>query len=217
MATVLDPPKTEQTVSDGVLLQNISWATYEGLLNDYVDVRNPRFTYDRGDLLIMVLSAEHEEINETITLLINLFAEEFGIQSRGFGSTTYKRKDLSRGFEPDSCFYFQNEAKMRGKRRIDLAIDPPPDLVIEIDISHPTIKKLPIFASFGIPEVWRFDGKTLEIFRLEGGEYVTSHNSLVLALVSAETITRFVDESANSGRLEWIKKVRDWAREFKKA
>lgn len=212
MTSVLDPPNVNQNLTDGVLLNNISWATYESLLRDHPDAASPRFTYDRGKLLITVTSPKHEEINRTLNLLIELLAEEFAIESRAFGSTTFKREDLQRGFEPDSCFYFENEPQVRGRKNLDLSVDPPPDLVVEIDISRPSLNKLPLFAAFGIPEVWRFNGKQVEILILQRDDYVLSDRSLIFSPVSAELITSFVDESLKIGRLEWIKKVREWAR-----
>lgn len=217
MATLLESSRIMEILTDGVLLHNISWSTYESLLRDHPDAASPRFTYDRGDLLIMVTSPEHEEINRTLNLLVELLAEEFGIESRAFGSTTYKRKDLRRGFEPDSCFYFKNEECMRGKKRLDLSVDPPPELVVEIDISSPSLKKLPLFAAFGISEVWRFDGLELEILILQHGEYCRRKTSLALPKVTAEAVTRFLLESFKRGRLEWIKKVRAWAQQQKTA
>jgi Uma2 family endonuclease len=164
----------------------------------------------------MVLSPEHEGINDVFKLVINLLAEEFGLESQSFGSMTHKREELQRGFEPDSCFYFKNEARMRGKKRLDLSVDPPPDLVVEIDITHPSLNRLPIFAAFGIPELWRFDSERVEIYLLREGEYSRSDNSSALPLVTAEAVTMFVQESWKLGRLEWTKRVREWARQQKK-
>jgi Uma2 family endonuclease len=212
MATVLEPPVTTESGVDGVLLHHISWSTYEGLLKDYEDVPNPNFIYDRGDLLITVLSAKHENLKDHFLLLITLLAEGFDIESQSFGSMTHKREDLQRGFEPDLCFYFQNEAQMRGKERFDPKVDPPPELVIEIDISHPSLNKLPLFASFGIAEVWRWDGKQVHVLKLSHGEYVSSDYSASLPAVNATFLTQFVKESFELGRLEWIKKIRSWAR-----
>ena len=217
MTTLLEPPRVMEVLTDGILLHNISWSTYESLLRDHPDAASPRFTYDRGDLLIMVTSPEHERINRTINLLVELLAEEFELESCALGSTTYKRKDLKRGFEPDSCFYFKNEAQMRGKKRLDLSVDPPPDLVIEIDITSISLKRLPLFAAFGIPEVWRFDGTEVEVLILESGEYCGNEGSLALPKVTAATISHFVQESFKTGRLEWIKKVRAWAQQQKPA
>lgn len=217
MATVLEPPVTTQSGSDGVLLHHISWSTYEGLLKDYEDVPNPHFIYDRGDLLIMVLSAEHENLKDHFLVLISLLAEEFELESQSFGSMTHKREDLQRGFEPDLCFYFKNEMQMRGKKRFDPTVDPPPDLLIEIDISHPSLDKLPLFAAFGISEVWRWDGSRIHVLKLSQGEYVQSEYSSSLPALSESTLTAFLKESAALGRLEWIKKIRSWARQQKES
>ena len=217
MTTLLESPRIMEVLTDGILLHNISWSTYESLLRDHPDAASPRFTYDRGDLLIMVTSPEHERINRTLNLLVELLAEELEIESCALGSTTYKRKDLKRGFEPDSCFYFKNEAQMRGKKRLDPSVDPPPELVIEIDITSLSLKRLPLFAAFGISEVWRFDGKEIEILILESGEYCGNEGSLALPKVTAAAISHFVHESFKTGRLEWIKKVRAWAHQEKLA
>jgi len=142
-------------------------------------------------------------------------SEELAVEWRNFGSTTFKRKDLQRGFEPDSCFYFKNEARMRGKKRLDLSRDPPPDLVLEVDITHPTLNKLPLFAAFGIAEVWRFDGSSIEFYALDRSAYRKTTNSLALPWLNSETATKSVDESLSIGRLEWLKKLRAWAQDVK--
>ncbi len=129
-----------------ILLSNVSWETYERLLADHESTSAPRFAFGRGGLEIKSPSPEHEAYNRTIALLVELLAEELGIDVYDLGSTTFRRADLERGFEPDSCLYIQNEERVRGKGRIDLAIDPPPDLVIEVDITSPSINKLSIHA-----------------------------------------------------------------------
>ena len=101
----------------------------------------------------MVLSTKHERPNRTLALLVEILAEELNMDVQRLGSTTFTREDLDKGFEPDSCFYIQNEARVRGKEEIDLAVDPPPDLVIEIDITSPSLNKFPIYARIGVPEV----------------------------------------------------------------
>src|SRR5207247_2926721 len=128
------------------VLHGVSWKTYECFLADFENRSAPRFTYDRGTLEIMSPREEHERSNRTLALLVEVVTEERGLEIDSLGSTTFKREDVGRGFEPDSCFYVQNAERVRGKERIDLAIDPPPDLVIEIDITHPSMDNLPIYA-----------------------------------------------------------------------
>src|SRR6516164_2611227 len=165
MGTVLSPPEQR------VVLHNVSWETYEHILAEHSDCSSPRFTFDHGELEIVTLSPEHERYNRRIADLIGVLADEMDVEAEDLGSTTFKRQELERGFEPDSCFYVENIERVHGKDRIDLAVDPPPDLVVEVDITSPSISKLPIFAEFGIPEVWRFDGERLSILRLRRGNY----------------------------------------------
>jgi Uma2 family endonuclease len=195
-----------------VVLHNIGWNTYERLLADHENNSAPRFTYDRGELEIMSPSPEHEKFNRRIAQLVLVVAEDLGIEAEDLGSTTFRREDLERGFEPDSCFYIQNEERVRGKDRIDLAVDPPPDLVIEIDITNPSFSKLPIYAQIGVPEVWRYDGERMTILVLEESDYVQTTESIVLLSVTRNVLTDFVEKSKTTTRTTWLKEVREWAR-----
>jgi Uma2 family endonuclease len=210
MATVVNPP--EHTVQK-VILQGVSWETYERLLADFEESHAAHFTYDRGVLEIMVLSTEHERLNRTIALLIEMVAAEIGIDVDNVGSNTLKREDLARGFEPDTCFYIQNAERVSGKARIDLMVDPPPDLVVAIDITHPSLDKLPIYAAVGVPEVWRYDGKALTIYTLEGESYRVPEESMSLPGVTSVQLSRFIEDSKTMKRTAWLQSIRDWARQ----
>ena len=196
-----------------VVLHNISWNTYERLLADHENNSAPRLTYDRGELEIMSPSPEHEKFNRRIAQLVLAVAEELDIEAEDLGSTTFRREDLERGFEPDSCFYIQNEEQVRGKARIDLAMDPPPDLVTEIDITSPSFSKLPIYAQIGVPEVWRYDGERMTILVLEGSDYAERTESIVLPPVTSNVLNDFVEKSKSMKRTAWLKEVRQWSRE----
>lgn len=195
-----------------VLLRNISWETYEHLLADHQDNSAPRFTYDRGMLEIMSPLPEHEKINRRIAQLVLAVTEEMGIEAEDYGSTTFSREDLERGFEPDSCFYIQNEELVRGKDRIDLTVDPPPDLVIEIDITRPSINKFSIYSQLGIPEIWRYDGERLEILALENDGYVEVNESIALPSLTSATLSELVEQSKSMKRTAWLRKVRETVR-----
>ncbi|MGH9851493.1 MAG: Uma2 family endonuclease, partial [Blastocatellia bacterium] len=171
MVAVMNPPEIETQAAQTVILRNVSWALYQQLLVEHEDVPNPRFAYDRGVLEIKVASFEHEQINRVIADIFSAIADELEIDFIPAGSTTFDREDLEQGFEPDSCFYIQNAGRVRGQTKIDLHTDPPPDLVIEIDITRPSLNKFPIFAGLGIAEIWRYSKGALTIFKLEVGEY----------------------------------------------
>jgi Uma2 family endonuclease len=196
-----------------VLLRNISWETYERLLDERGDSRVPRLAYDRGDLEIMSPSSEHESVAYFVTLLVAVLAEEMRVNAYGVGSTTYRRGDIGRGFEPDASFYIRNEERIRGKPRIDLSVDPPPDLVIEVDITSPSLDKFSIYAQTGIHEIWRHDGERLAIFERRGEEYVEVAESRTLPPLTSEALSRFIEESTSLDIATWMRRVREWARE----
>ena len=199
-----------------MVLHNIGWATYERLLADNENNSAPRFAYDRGELEIMSPSPEHEKFNRRIPKLVLAVAEELGIEAEDLGSATFRREDLESSFEPDSCLYIQNEEEVRGKDRIDPAVDPPPDLVIEIEITSPSFNKLPIYTQMGVPEVWRYDGERMTILVLEDSDYAPTTQSLVLGLVTESALTGFFEKGKSMKRTIWLKSVREWVRESAK-
>lgn len=195
-----------------VILDSVTWDTYERLITEHGERCGTRFTYNEGVLQIMVVSSRHERPNRTLATLVEVLAEEWGVDIARLGSMTFKRKDLQKGFEPDSCFYIQHADAIRGRVEIDLLVDPAPDLSIEVDITSGSLNRFPIFAAAGIPEVWRFDANRVAIFRLESGVYVEAANSLAFPAVTGEILTHFLDESQKLKSTAWLRKVREWAR-----
>jgi len=206
-----------------VTLRNVGWETYERLVEEDPGRSAPRFYYDRGVLEIVSPSFEHESVSDIIASLVMEVAVELEVDVVSARSTTFKREDLSRGFEPDASFYFAGKIpRVRGKLKIDLdAGDPPPDLVVEVDITSPSASKLPIYARLGVDEVWRHDGDRLAILGLrrdgEGESYAEIPESAFLApaKVSGGSLTRFVEQGLTSGRPAWTRRVREWARELR--
>jgi Uma2 family endonuclease len=160
----------------------------------------------------MVVSGRHERPNRLISLLVELVAEEMALDLVNLGSTTFRREALQRGFEPDSCFYVQNEERVRGKVEIDSEVDPPPDLVIEVDITSPSLDRFPIYAHFGVPEVWRYDGERIVVYELRNAEHIEVANSLALPWFTSDILTRVVEQGLTMRRTSWARKVREWAR-----
>src|SRR5215213_10828129 len=177
-----------------VILHNTSWETYERLMKERGESRVPRIAYYIG-------------------LLAAVFAEEAGVDLYGAGSTTFDREDLERGIEPDACFYVRNAERVRGKPRIDLRLDPPPDLVIEVDITSPSLDKFSIYARASIPEIRRRDGERLAIFELRGKEYVEVAESRTLPPLTSEALSRFIEESSSLDIVTWMRRVREWSRD----
>ena len=206
--SAMSPKKGQQ-----IILRGVRWETYEQLVSDFQDSHAAHFTYDRGILEIMVLSFKHETVNRTLAHLVSVIAEELQIDTINAGSTTFKRQDIAKGFEPDSCFYIQNEARISGKTEIDLDIDPPPDLVIEIDITSPSLNKFPIYAQIGVPEVWRYDGTQVTFFVLAGESYETAEGSQAFPALTSNVATELLEASAEVKSTVWIRRVREWAQQ----
>lgn len=194
-----------------IILHNISWETYERLLNEQQESGNTRLNYDRGSLEIMILSLQHERLKHTLATLVELIANERGLDIEGAGSTTFRRADAARGFEPDACFYFVHAEHIRACTDIDLTVDPAPELVVEIDITHFSLNKFPIFAALGVAEVWRHDGRRLTISVLEGATYREQPESRLLPGITSVQLTQLIQSSRELPRTAWIEQVRQAA------
>lgn len=193
-------------------LEGVSWDTYERLLEDIGD-GHVRLTYDEGRLEIVSPSNPHERVKTIIGRLIEAYVIEAGIRLEGFGSTTYQRKDLQKGLEPDECYYIQHYDVVIGRDEFDWAIDPPPDLAIEVDIWSRSVPRQPIYAALGVPEIWRYDGeKVVSLHRDSDGIYVPSNISLAFPLLPLELVTRLVEVGVAKGQMEAIRLLREWQR-----
>jgi Uma2 family endonuclease len=197
-----------------ILLQNIRWSTYEALLDDLGEHPGKRVNYDRGLLEIMTTSPQHERIKSLVGRFIELMTLELDIDIGGYGSTTWKRKDLQRGFESDECYYLRNEEAVRGRDHIDITRDPPPDLILEIDISRSSLRRQRIYAAFGVPEAWRFDGKKVRFYRLcPDGSYEETGKSAAFPFLSAGDLNRFLARRTSTRETRLMRDFRDWVRE----
>ena len=204
-------PLTAPPPEESVLLHNISWETYERLLDDNVS-RATRFAYDEGELEIMVVSAGHEGPNHALVYIAGIVAEVTGRDFQNYGTTTFRRKDLAKGFEPDCCFYIRDAPGMRGKKEIDLATDPPPELIIEVDITRSSLNRFRIFAAVGVEEIWRYQAERVQFYRLEGESYREIKESVALSPMTASQATLFVEQRERETWSAWLNSIRDWVR-----
>lgn len=211
MSTVLE--LTKPKISKNEVLYGVSWEVYEKLLQDYWEMPSPRFTYDSGILeVVMPNSSSHEADTFILTQIVVYIAGELEIDFRNFGSTTFRRKIFRKGFEPDSCFYIQSLALIEGKSNLGRENEIPPDLIIEVNRTSSSVPRMPIFAAFGVKEVWRFDGKKVKFYTLEEGIYLEIENSIALPVLSGKKATEFLRESRDMKSSVWAKRIRDWAK-----
>lgn len=199
------------SVNQKLILQGVGWDFYEQILTEFADSNALHFAYDDGFLEVEVPTGQHEIPSEILSKLVTFIALELEIDASNFGSTTFRKKIKTKGVEPDKCFYIQNEPKIRGKLEIDLITDPPPDLVIEVDVTSPSLKKLPIYAALGVPEVWLYKGETVEFYQLDGEEYRNIEHSIALPILSSERATIFLNKGLIESPSAWSREVREWA------
>lgn len=197
---------------DRVVLQNISWQSYQSLIRDFAQEPAIRLTYDHGTLEIRMPLDPHETFKKLIGRLIEAATEELDLEIRSLGSRTCDREDLESGLEPDQCYYIQNESKVRGLAQIDLTKLPPPDLAVEIDITSSSLNRFAIYKTLGVPEIWRYDGNYLEFYILQGDQYITQPYSQALPPLTATDILRFLNPDQMMGENALVKQFRQWIR-----
>jgi Uma2 family endonuclease len=204
-------PEITAVPANNAVLPNISWPTYQAMLTDMGDQRSIRLTYYHGVLEILMPLGLHETINYILERIIIALTEELDLCIRGFGSTRLNREDLAVGVEPDCCFYIQNCDRISG-REIDLANDPPPDLVVEVDITSPSNRRFAIYRDLGVPEIWKYSVSSIQIYQLQADEYLETEFSLAFPMVSSEILNRFLQQSVNDDN-KLIREFRKWIRQ----
>lgn len=142
----------------------------------------------------------HERQKEFVTRMMHVLTEELWLDLECLGSTTYKQEEALQGLEPDTCFYIQHAAQVIGKRIFDLSVDPAPDIAIEIDVTSESLSRFHIYASLGVPELWRYDEEQFEIYHLVGTDYVASPGSLAFPFLTSNVLFRSLERSRNDGQ-----------------
>jgi Uma2 family endonuclease len=196
-----------------VVLNNVSWDTYERLIEE---INNPgtRLLYDEGLLEIMSPREGHDRFKKLLGRLVETLTEELDMPCRSTGSTTWRRVAKKKGLEADDSYYLFNASKVRGKREVDLKIDPPPDLAIEVENTSSSLQQLGVYASLGVPEIWRFDGDTLTILAFQSnGEYTCQETSRFFPRAATVTIVEWMHKCDELDETDWIKQFRRWIRE----
>ena len=195
-----------------IVLEDISWQVFEAILNELGEHSGSRVAYSQGKLEIMTPLPEHERAKVIIGDLVKALLDELNLNWESLGSTTFKREDMTAGIEPDDCFYIQNHRLMIGRDRIDLTVDPPPDLVIEIDVTSKT--QISAYKALKVPEIWRYENGNLEINLLQCEQYVKSQTSRTFPNFPViEVIPQFIEMASKTGTSPALKGFRKCVRE----
>ena len=200
--------------SDAALVfSHVSWEDYEDVLDDLGHRPGLRVAYDEGTLEIMTVSSEHEDYTDFILSIARVLAEELDIKLETRGSTTWKRKKHQKGLEPDTCFYIANAERIIGKGKLDLEIDPPPDVAVEVEITKESLSKFPIYATLGVPEIWRYDGKQVQMYELtQDHRYIEIAESRFFPALIASLVTDSIELSKTVGQTDALKAFRQQIR-----
>jgi Uma2 family endonuclease len=215
MIAITKPPVTKPVrpiAEQRILLHHVSWETFECLLADIGDRRKTLFHYINNTLEIMSPLSLHEGSSHFFDKLLTIYVDELNIDMRCLGSLLMKIPELKIGGEPDSCYYIKNEPVIRDKEDVIVGQDPPPDLVLEVDITNPSDRRLPIYALLGIPEIWLYDGYDLKFFALESGKYLPITKSLSFPHLPAAIIVEYVQRRLLIGETKTLKEFREWVR-----
>lgn len=211
MTVAVEPRTVTMNAETRVVLEPVSWSLYQQILTELGDSRGTRLAYDNGRLEIMSPSDSHEHVKTIVARLIEAYADAAGVDIEGLGSWTLNREDQNKGIEPDECYYVQSFPAIAQKKRLDLAVDPPPDLAIEVEITSSSLPKQPIYAALGVGEIWRFDGKRYRIFRRTAeGAYVESHQSGCFPDLPIDEVNRFVRIGLESRQPAAVRALREW-------
>jgi Uma2 family endonuclease len=211
MATVTE--RRTEPVATGFVFEGVSWDDYEAMLR-IVGNRPIRVTYDSGRMELMSPFWTHGNPSFLLGAMVTILVEELGITFEPADPVTFRRRDLEKGAEPDKCFYFgANAERIRGKRDIRLPEDPPPDLVVEVDVTASSVPRLPIFAALGIPEVWRLSDQGLEFLHLQSDStYRADDRSRAFPEFPVSEAERFLQLGLGSDKIPWLRSFRAYVR-----
>lgn len=201
----------ELTPGSAIRIGGVTWEGYIALLKELGDERSTRVAYENGVLEIRMPGQPHEVANRVLATIALTLAEEFGFEFNDLGSMTMNRPDLSKGVEPDSCFYIQNAQVGQGLGET-ISSDLPPDLVMEVDIANKSDTKLSIYLAMGVPEVWLYQRDTVNIKWLEGGKYINSLTSRAFPAISVEHLNQWLQVRRTGTDLTVVRAVRQFCR-----
>lgn len=207
--TIAAPPAQQY-----LLLENQTWSDYLDMERRTDDRPGLRLTYDRGRIEVMTLSYQHENLKEVLDRLLFALVDELDGDIASGGSTIFRKEILDRGLEPDVCYYLENAPLVRGKDKLDLDIDPPPDLAIEVEVSRSALDRIGIYAALGVPEVWRTDGESMTFLLLnDSGDYEEHSASGHFPAIRGDSLVPFLQERKELSEIALVREFRQWARD----
>jgi Uma2 family endonuclease len=212
MATTAEASATLDSPEGRIVFRGVEWGDYEKMLQIVGD-RHIYVTYDEGTMEVRMPSQRHEQASQLLGFFVPLVADELDVDYEPLGMTTWKRLDMEKGLESDQCYYIQNASIVRERGALDLEVDPPPDLAIEVDITSSSLNRMGIYAELRVPEFWRYDGRRLAIYELQAdGEYRPREASISFRGLLPADVERFIELGRTTAKLRWARAIREWVR-----
>lgn len=199
-----------------VTWNGLDWQGFETIVALKGDRKNPRFLYDRGSLTLVSPSLRHEWIEDRLDGIVKAICGELDVAYQPTGSVQLHLPEHNRSVEGDRTYYIANEAAIRGKDDINLTIDPPPDLAIEVEITHPARVAIETWRLIGTPEVWvyRQRGDSLKFLRRDDdGAYTEATTSLVFPLLNVDDVLAWLEPREGEPANRWERRLRAWVRD----
>lgn len=193
-----------------LVLSDVSWAEYEGLLESVGEATGLRISYSEGTMQVMTLSTTHEGYQFLIHALVLLTSLRLKIKVLSFASATMRKPAKLKGVEPDLSYYVETADEIGSRSDLDFSVDPPPDIIVEVDLQHQSLSKFPIYAALGVPEIWRYDGHSMCIYALRDGVYVEVSSSRSLTALTTMTLTEFLARLDHEDQYEILLAFEEW-------
>jgi Uma2 family endonuclease len=198
-------------------LDNITWEEYEQITEDFEERPNIRVTYDQGKLEIVTTSRLHEFWKVMIAGMARIVCEEARLNMEEYGGATWQKEELLKAVEADTCFYVSNPGIVIGKDEIDISVDPPPDVMVEVDKANQSLNKFSIYAAFGVPEIWRCDVRRnrIQMLELRGSVYVEIPSSRAFPVLTGAILVDLIARSRTDGQMAALSAFRHWIQSVK--
>lgn len=212
MATTTEASAVLEPSEGRVVFHGVDWGDY-GKMLEIVGERHIRVTYDEGTMEVSAPPERHERAAQLFGLFVPRIAEELEVDYEPLGMTTWRRPDAGKGLEADQCYYIQNEAVVRERAVLDLDVDPPPDLAIEVDITSSSLDRMEIYAGLRVPEVWRYDGQKVTMWQLQpDNQYQLCETSLSFPGLRPADVERFLELGRTMPKRQLAHEICEWVR-----
>ena len=209
-ATATTDRITEADSDQCVVFRDIDWKGYSAFLKVRGERSVPRMVYLDGSLFLVSPSFSHEYVTERFGWLVLVLVEELDLPCIPSRSTTFRRRAKRGGVEGDLSYYLASESRVRGKQRIDLKIDPPPDLAVEVVQTHGAVAALEVYRRIRVPEVWVYDEELTILAIQPDGRYAKTGRSVAFPVLEVGEITAWIQMTRNQSETAWVKELRRW-------